>query len=104
MKKRTAEIGMPYTAINRWPEGWELVPAGYSKGKGIDILRKRIGVGREDCYAFGDSRNDLTMLRHAGHSIAMGNATDDVKKACSYVTDLPEKDGIEKAMKHFRLI
>ena len=26
------------------------------------------------------------------------------KKACSYVTDLPEKDGIEKAMKHFRLI
>jgi hydroxymethylpyrimidine pyrophosphatase-like HAD family hydrolase len=95
---------MPYTAINRWPEGWELVPAGYSKGKGIDILRKRIGVGREDCYAFGDSRNDLTMLRHAGHSIAMGNATDDVKKACSYVTDLPEKDGIEKAMKHFRLI
>ena len=104
MKKRTAEIGMPYTAINRWPEEWELVPAGYSKGKGIDILRKRIGVGREDCYAFGDSRNDLTMLRHAGHSIAMGNATDDVKKACSYVTDLPEKDGIEKAMKHFRLI
>ena len=41
MKRRTAEIGMPYTAIDRWPEGWELVPVGYSKGKGIDILREK---------------------------------------------------------------
>ena len=104
MKKQTAAIGMPYTAINRWPEGWELVPAGYSKGKGIDLLRKKLGVKREDCFAFGDSRNDLTMLRHVGHSVAMGNASDDVKAACSYVTDRPENDGIEKAMRHFGLI
>ena len=104
MKKRTAEVGMPYTAINRWPEGWEIVPAGYSKGKGIDILRKKLSIKAEDCYAFGDSRNDLTMLQHAGHSIAMGNAPDDVKAACSYVTDLPERDGIKKAMQHFGLI
>ena len=104
MKKATAEAGMPYTAINRWPEGWEIVPAGYSKGKGIDLLRKKLGVKKEDCFAFGDSRNDLTMLRHVAHSVAMGNATDDVKAACSYVTDRPENDGIEKAMKHFGLI
>ena len=104
MKKATAEAGMPYTAINRWPEGWEIVPKGYSKGKGIDLLRKKLGVRKEDCYAFGDSRNDLTMLRHAGTSIAMGNATDDVKAACTYVTDRPEDDGIANAMKRFGLI
>ena len=104
LEKRTAEAGMPYTAINRWPEGWELVPAGYTKGNGIDILRKKLNVCREDCYAFGDSRNDLTMLEHAGHSIAMGNAPDEVKAVCSYVTDRPENDGIEKAMEHFGLI
>ena len=104
MRKRTAEAGMPYTSINRWPEGWELVPAGYSKGKGIDFLRKRLGARKKDCYAFGDSRNDMAMLRHAGHSIAMGNATDDVKAACSYVTDRPENDGIQKAMSCLGLI
>ena len=104
MMRRTAEAGMPYTAINRWPEGWELVPEGYSKGKGIDFLRARLGVEREDCYAFGDSRNDLTMLEHAGCSIAMGNAPDDVKAVCTYVTDRPEDDGIAKAMRHFGLI
>ena len=104
MKKATAGAGMPYTAINRWPEGWEIVPKGYSKGKGIDLLRRKLGVKKEDCYAFGDSRNDLTMLRHVTHSIAMGNATEDVKAACAYVTDRPQNDGIEKAMKHFGLI
>ena len=104
MKRQTAEAGMPYTAINRWPGGWELVPAGYSKGRGIDFLRERLGVGMEECCAFGDSRNDLSMLQHVGHSIAMGNASDDVKAACSYVTDLPENDGIEKAMRHLGLI
>ena len=104
MNKRTAEAGMPYKAINRWPEGWELVPAGYSKGKGIDFLRAKLGVKAEDCYAFGDSRNDLTMLEHAGQSIAMGNAPEDVKAVCTYVTDRPEDDGIEHAMKHFGLI
>ena len=104
MKKRTAAAGLPYTAIRRWPGSWELVPAGYSKGRGIDLLRKRLGVKRADCYAFGDSENDLTMLRHAGHSIAMGNAPDEVKAACTWVTDRPENDGVEKALKHFGLI
>ena len=102
--KMAAENGTPYSAINRWTDAWELVPAGYSKGSGIDILREKLGAAREECYAFGDSRNDMTMFEHAGYSIAMGNATDDVKAACTYVTDRPENDGIEKAMKHYGLI
>lgn len=104
LEEKTAEAGMPYVSISRWPEGWEVVPAGYSKATGIDVLVKKNGAKLEDCYAFGDSENDLAMLRHAGHSIAMGNASDEVKAVCSYVTDLPENDGIEKAMKHFGLI
>jgi Cof subfamily protein (haloacid dehalogenase superfamily) len=104
LERRTAEAGMPYTAIDRRPEGWELTPSACSKGKGMDILREKLGVRREDCFAFGDSNNDLTMFAHAGCSIAMGNATDDVKAICSYVTDRPENNGIEKAMKHFGLI
>ena len=104
LEKRTAEAGMPYIAINRWPEGWELTPAAYSKGKGMDVLREKLGIPREDCYAFGDSNNDRTMFEHAGHSIAMGNAPDEVKALCTYVTARPEEDGIAKALKHFGLI
>ena len=104
LEQRTAAAGMPYTAINRWPEAWEMVPSAYSKGKGMDILREKLGIRREDSYAFGDSRNDLAMFRHAGCSIAMGNAPDDIKAVCSYVTARPEEDGIQKALKHLGLI
>ena len=104
LEHRTAGTGMPYTAINRGDGAWELVPSGFSKGKGMDILRQKLGISREDCYAFGDSSNDLTMFEYAGHSIAMGNAPDEIKAVCSYVTARPEEDGIAKAMKHFGLI
>ena len=81
-----------------------MVPAAFSKGTGIDLIRQQLGVPLEDCYAFGDSRNDMTMFEHVGHSIAMGSAPEDVKAACSWVTARPEDDGIKKAMIHFGII
>ena len=55
-------------------------------------------------YAFGDSNNDLDMLRYVQNSIAMGVCTEEVAKAASYRTDTVEADGIEKAMRHFGII
>ncbi len=104
LERETAALGMPYTGIQRAPIGWEIVPAGYSKGQGIDMLREKLGLPFEACFAFGDSSNDLTMLRHVKHSIAMGNAEEAVKAVCSYVTARPGEDGIEKALRHFGLI
>jgi len=83
--------------------GWELIPAGYSKGTGIDIVRERLGVPLENCYVIGDSRNDLSMLTHVPHSIAMGNSEPDIKALCSYVTSDVDQDGIAQALRHFRL-
>ena len=100
----TGRLGMPYTAIDRGKGGWEVIPAAYSKGTGIDVIRQKLNVAFEDCYAFGDSRNDMTMFEHVGHSIAMGNAPEDVKAACSWTTARPEDDGIKKAMIHFGII
>ncbi len=104
IERETAEIGMPYVGIDRSPIGWEIVPAGYSKGTGIHVLREKLGYELNDCYAFGDSRNDLSMLQGVIHSVAMGNAPEDVKAVCAYVTDRPENDGIRKAFEHFGLI
>ena len=100
----TGRLGMPYTAIDRGKGGWEIIPAGYSKASGIDRICRELGATTEECFAFGDSRNDLSMLLHVKYSIAMGNATDDVKAQCFHVTERPENDGIAVAMKHFGLI
>lgn len=98
------KLRMPYTAIDRGQEGWELVPAGYSKASGIDRICRELNCTADDCMAFGDSSNDLSMLQHVKYSIAMGNAPEDVKALCFYVTDRPEEDGIANAMKAFGII
>ena len=101
---RTAAAGLPYTAIDRENNCWEIIPSGITKATGMDFLCNYLGIPASDCFAFGDSRNDLAMLTHVPNSIAMGNAPDDVKELCTYVTARPEEDGIEKALRHFRLI
>ena len=104
LEKAAAAIGMPYTAIDRGNGGWEMTPSAFSKGTGIDMIRQKLDIPFEDTLAFGDSTNDMTMFEHVKHSIAMGNASDDVKAACTWVTALPEEDGIKKAMIRFGII
>ena len=82
----------------------ELVPRGFSKATGIEYLMKHYNVPIENVLVFGDSNNDLEMLRYVPNSIAMGKCSDEVARIASYRTDTVENDGIYKAMKHFGVI
>ena len=82
----------------------EMVPKGYSKATGIIYLCDKLGINIEDTFAFGDSANDIEMLKCVGCGIAMGNGTDDAKNVADYVTDSLHDDGIYNACKHFGLI
>ena len=53
--------------------------------------------------AFGDGGNDISMLRHVGIGVAMGNARDEVKAAADYVTASVDEDGVAKALRKFIL-
>ncbi len=101
---RLGDAGFPYDAIDRGRMGWELVPAQCSKASGIDVIRAETGAALRQCYVFGDSSNDLSMLRHVPNSIAMGNAPEEVKRLCACVTDRPEEDGIRNALVRLGLI
>lgn len=50
--------------------------------------------------AIGDSNNDIPMLKQADISIVMGNANDDLKKMCDYVTEDYEHFGVACAIKN----
>ena len=65
--------------------------------KMIDIL----GGNKEDIVVFGDGINDLSMIKQAPISIAMGNAVDEVKKAATFITKSSQEAGIEYACKYF---
>nr|WP_216855390.1 Cof-type HAD-IIB family hydrolase [Paenibacillus alba] len=79
----------------RWhPVSMDVLPFGGSKAQGIERLIHTLGFAREDVYAFGDNLNDMEMLQYVGHSVAMGNSPDFVKKAARYVTKDVSQDGI----------
>ena len=41
----------------------------------------------------GDNYNDMSMLKVAGLSVAVGNAVEDVKEMCDVVTHLDNNEG-----------
>ncbi len=93
-----------FHCIKREGNFYEIVPKGYSKATGIRFLQDYYNIPLDNIYVFGDSNNDLDMLRYASNSIAMGVCTPEVAKVATYRTDTVENDGIMKAMKHLGVI
>ncbi len=90
--------------IDRGPFMREIVPHGISKASGIQFLLDYFHIDMDDCYAFGDSSNDLSMLSFVKHSIGMQNGEPKVLQRVSYITTHSKDDGIEHALKHFHII
>ena len=70
-----------------------------SKAAALAEVCGRLGLELPHVMAFGDSPNDLTMLRECGFSVAMGNATPDIKAAADYVTITNEEEGVVYAIR-----
>lgn len=74
----------------------EAQPENVSKGSALVRLAAQIGLSPEHTLVFGDSLNDMTMLQFATHSVAMGNARDEVKQAARYVCGTNAEDGVAR--------
>lgn len=75
-----------------------------TKGDGLIAVAKHLQVKKEEVIAFGDSFNDLELFNHAGFSVAMMNAREEVKKEADYVTLSNNEDGVAEAIEKFLLI
>lgn len=72
----------------------EYIPLGCSKSAGMKCVADYYGLSFADTISFGDSFNDVDMLKAAGIGVAMGNAPEIVKSAADVVTDSVENDGV----------
>lgn len=82
----------------------EVVPLACSKGKAIRHLMKELNVDFENSYSFGDSINDVEMLKVTKHSVVMANAPDEVKKLGTYLAKKASEDGLYEAMDSLGLL
>ena len=72
-----------------------------SKYHAVKFLQKYWNLKDEEILTIGDQNNDIALLKAGGIKIAMGNATDELKKVADYVTDTVYNDGFIKAIKKF---
>jgi Cof subfamily protein (haloacid dehalogenase superfamily) len=70
-----------------------------NKGAVVETLSKMMGIAPEEIATMGDMPNDVVMFRKSGFSIAMGNASEEVKAKASAVTDSNEDEGFAKAVR-----
>jgi len=72
---------------------------GVSKGNAFKKYAEMLNIKREETIAFGDSENDISMIKYAGIGIAMENGEDDVKAAADMITASNNNSGVAKALK-----
>jgi len=77
----------------------EILNKNVNKGKGLELMCKRLGIGLDETVAFGDGDNDKEFLSMAGRGIAMKNARDVVKEVADEVTEWTNaEDGVMRTL------
>jgi Cof subfamily protein (haloacid dehalogenase superfamily) len=91
-------VGAQATAVRSQSYYLDVTPPGHDKGTFVQAMAKRMGISTDAVATIGDMQNDLAMFKKSGVSIAMGNATDDVKKQATHVTTSNEDEGFAGAI------
>ena len=71
---------------------------GIDKGTGFNTIMKKLSISADDVIAIGDSATDIPLFRVAKTSIALGNASDQVKSEATMVMSAHAGDGVLEAL------
>ena len=72
----------------------DIVMNNVSKGSGIAEVLDYLNISKDEAMSIGDSDNDIAMSLVVGTSIAMGNATENLKKCSTQVIKSNACDGL----------
>jgi Cof subfamily protein (haloacid dehalogenase superfamily) len=81
----------------------DVTPPGRDKGTFLDAVSRRLAIPPANIAVLGDMQNDLPMFRKAGMSVAMGNASAEVKGAATFETAANTDEGFAKAIEKYVL-
>jgi Cof subfamily protein (haloacid dehalogenase superfamily) len=98
-----ASIGEYATAARSQPYYLDVTHHDANKGFVVDYLSRSLGIPQVEIATIGDQPNDVLMFRRSGFSIAMGNASDEVKQQASAVTESYDEEGFARAVERFIL-
>lgn len=62
----------------------DILPHGWNKGSAVKVIARELGITLDEVATFGDSENDLSMIEAVPNAVAMGNASDLIKRAARW--------------------
>jgi Cof subfamily protein (haloacid dehalogenase superfamily) len=74
-----------------------------NKGVALTEFAKLLAIPLAEIAVIGDGGNDVAMFERSGLSIAMGNASPEVKRTADFVTNSNLEDGFADAIERFVL-
>lgn len=92
------EFDGKFNIMKSWDIYLDFMPADVSKGTSLKIISDLYNFEIEHCYVFGDSENDIEMLKLTKNSYAMGNSTDEVKNTSNNILPTNDEDGVAYAI------
>ena len=102
VRKHVCDVGMFITSLSS--SYLEKTSASYyaidvnnsnvSKGYAVSLLLNYLNIKKEESLCFGDYINDVGMFKECGYSVAMENASDEIKNIANFVTKSNNDDGI----------
>jgi len=98
-----ATFGQLATANRSQPYYLDVTNKDANKGAVVEFLSRHLGVPAAEIATIGDQPTDVPMFQRSGFSIAMGNASDQVKGQASAVTESYNDEGFAKAMERYIL-
>lgn len=91
-------LGAEATAVRSQSYYLDVTPPRCDKGTFVQAMARRLDIPTKAIATIGDMQNDLAMFKASGLSIAMGNATEDIKKQATLVTASNESEGFAEAV------
>lgn len=77
---------------------FDVVPHGWSKASAVRVIQILMAIDKDEIVAFGDSDNDLEMLKAVGHPVAVANANERVKAVCRHFIGSVDEDAVGQAL------
>ncbi len=99
-QKRSLPFSMTSSSLNNV----EVMVKGKNKGTAIQEMIDELAITADEILAIGDSYNDESMFKLAGHTVAMKNAPVQVQAMTDEVTDFTnDEEGLYHYLKKFLL-
>ncbi len=81
----------------------ECLRRGADKGTGVKALAEHYGLDLSEVMVFGDSFNDMAMIKVAGMGVAMANAREPIRNLADLVAESNNDDGVAKVIEEYVL-